>query len=249
MEQVVLVTGSGSGIGRATALAFADRKAKLVLTGRRPEPLEECATACRACGAEAMTYPADVGNPEQVRALFDAVQRKFGRLDVLFNNAGTGTMPAPIEDVPFAQWERAIATNVTGAFLCTQEAIRLMKAQDPKGGRIINNGSISAHTPRPFSAPYTISKHAMTGLTRSTALEGRVHNIACGQIDIGNAQTSMTARMVHGVLQADGRTAPEPVMDVEHAAAAVVHMAALPLDANILFMTIMANGMPYVGRG
>jgi NAD(P)-dependent dehydrogenase (short-subunit alcohol dehydrogenase family) len=249
MEQVVLVTGSGSGIGRATALAFADRKAKLVLTGRRPEPLEECATACRARGAEAMTYPADVGNPEQVRALFDAVHRKFGRLDVLFNNAGTGTMPAPIEDVPFAQWERAIATNVTGAFLCTQEAIRLMKAQDPKGGRIINNGSISAHTPRPFSAPYTISKHAMTGLTRSTALEGRVHNIACGQIDIGNAQTSMTARMVHGVLQADGRTAPEPVMDVEHAAAAVVHMAALPLDANILFMTIMANGMPYVGRG
>jgi NAD(P)-dependent dehydrogenase (short-subunit alcohol dehydrogenase family) len=158
-------------------------------------------------------------------------------------------MPAPIEDVPFAQWERAIATNVTGAFLCTQEAIRLMKAQDPKGGRIINNGSISAHTPRPFSAPYTISKHAMTGLTRSTALEGRAHNIACGQIDIGNAQTSMTARMVHGVLQADGRTAPEPVMDVEHAAAAVVHMATLPLDANILFMTIMASGMPYVGRG
>ncbi|MGC8534178.1 MAG: SDR family oxidoreductase [Rhizomicrobium sp.] len=249
MEQVVLVTGSGSGIGRATALAFADRKAKMVLTGRRSEPLEECATACRARGAEAMAYPADVGNPEQVKALFAAVHKQFGRLDVLFNNAGTGTMPAPIEDVPFGQWERAIATNVTGAFLCTQEAIRLMKAQDPKGGRIINNGSISAHTPRPFSAPYTISKHAMTGLTRSTALEGRAHNIACGQIDIGNAQTSMTARMVHGVLQADGRTAPEPVMDVEHAAAAVVHMATLPLDANVLFMTIMATAMPYVGRG
>ena len=249
MEQVVLVTGSGSGIGRATALAFADRKAKMVLTGRRSEPLEDCATACRARGAEAMAYPADVGNPEQVQALFAAVHKQFGRLDVLFNNAGTGTMPAPIEDVPFGQWERAIATNVTGAFLCTQEAIRLMKAQDPKGGRIINNGSISAHTPRPFSAPYTISKHAMTGLTRSTALEGRAHNIACGQIDIGNAQTSMTARMVHGVLQADGRTAPEPVMDVEHAAAAVVHMATLPLDANVLFMTIMATAMPYVGRG
>jgi NAD(P)-dependent dehydrogenase (short-subunit alcohol dehydrogenase family) len=249
MEQVVLVTGSGSGIGRATALAFAERKAKLVLTGRRSEPLEECAAACRGRGTEAMTYPVDVGKPEQVRALFEAVHKQFERLDVLFNNAGTGTMPAPIEDVPFAQWERAIATNVTGAFLCTQEAIRLMKAQDPKGGRIINNGSISAHTPRPLSAPYTISKHAMTGLTRSTALEGRVHNIACGQIDIGNAQTSMTARMVHGVLQADGSTAPEPVMDVEHAAAAVVHMATLPLDANILFMTIMASGMPYVGRG
>ncbi len=249
MEQVVLVTGSGSGIGRATALAFAECKAKVVLTGRRPEPLEECAIACRARGAEAIAYPADVGNPEQVKALFAAVHKQFGRLDVLFNNAGTGTMPAPIEDVPFGQWERAIATNVTGAFLCTQEAIRLMKAQEPKGGRIINNGSISAHTPRPFSAPYTISKHAMTGLTRSTALEGRAHNIACGQIDIGNAQTSMTARMVHGVLQADGRTAPEPVMDVEHAAAAVVHMATLPLDANVLFMTIMATAMPYVGRG
>ena len=249
MEQVVLVTGSGSGIGRATALAFAEHKAKLVLAGRRSGPLEECAAACHARGAEAMTYPVDVGNPEQVRALFEAVHKQFGRLDVLFNNAGTGTMTAPIEDVPFAQWERAILTNVTGAFLCTQEAIRLMKAQKPKGGRIINNGSISAHTPRPFSAPYTISKHAMTGLTRSTALEGRMHNIACGQIDIGNAQTSMTARMAHGILQADGRTVPEPVMDVEHAAAAVVHMARLPLEANVLFMTIMASAMPYVGRG
>lgn len=249
MERVTLITGAGSGIGRACALAFAARGTKLVLVGRRPSPLEEAATACRALGADVLTHAGDVSDPDQVKALFEAVHARFARLDVLFNNAGTGAAPALLEDVPFAQWERVLATNVTGAFLCTQEAVRLMKAQKPRGGRIINNGSISAHVPRPLSAPYTISKHAMTGLTRSTALEGRAHNIACGQIDIGNAETPMTVRMADGVLQADGRIAPEPVMDVDHAAAAVVQMADLPLETNVLFMTIMATGMPYVGRG
>jgi len=247
--QAVLITGAGSGIGRATAVAFAKRKARLVLNGRRREPLEETLRTCQDLGAECLVFVADVGIPEQVKALFAAAVERFGRIDVLFNNAGGGTKPAPIEDVPFDQWCGIVASNITGPFLCTQEAIKVMKSQEPKGGRIINNGSISAQTPRPFSAPYTITKHAMTGLTKSTALEGRKHDIACGQIDIGNALTEMTTRIAKGTIQADGSVAPEPVMDVEQVAEAVVAMAALPLDANILSMTLMATKMPFVGRG
>ena len=193
--------------------------------------------------------PTDVTDEASVRALFEATRRAFGRLDVLFNNAGTGAPPVPIEDLTFEQWRRVVDVNLTGPFLCTREAFRLMKDQDPRGGRIINNGSISAYTPRPNSAPYTATKHAITGLTKSTALDGRKYDIACGQIDIGNAGTEMTARMKDGVPQADGSLAPEPTMDVDHVARAVVYMAGLPLDANVLFMTVMATKMPFVGRG
>jgi NAD(P)-dependent dehydrogenase (short-subunit alcohol dehydrogenase family) len=196
-----------------------------------------------------MAKTCDVGELAQVKSLFDAAVSRFGRVDVLFNNAGGGAMPAPLEDVPFESWAGVLAANVTGPFLCTQAAFRVMKAQDPRGGRIINNGSISAHAPRPYSAPYTITKHAMTGLTRSSALEGRRYDIACGQIDIGNAHTDMTKRLTEGALQANGQVAPEPVIDVSHIADAVVSMASLPLDANVLFMTIMATKMPFVGRG
>jgi NAD(P)-dependent dehydrogenase (short-subunit alcohol dehydrogenase family) len=247
--QVVVITGAGSGIGRATALAFAEHGAKVVLAGRRQAKLEESAELCSRAGGTPLVVPTDVCDGTAVKALFQAASSRFGRVDVLFNNAGGGTFPAPIEDVPFDQWTAIVGANITGPFLCTQEAIKVMKTQNPKGGRIINNGSISAHAPRMNSGPYTITKHAITGLTKSTALEGRRNDIACGQIDIGNALTDLTARMSAGALQADGSTASEPVMDVRLVAEAVVRMAELPLDANVLFMTIMATKMPYVGRG
>ena len=247
--RVVVITGAGTGIGRATAIAFAKRVARLVLSGRRRALLDETAAQCEASGGECLVVTADVGDHAAVKALFEAAVARFGRVDVLFNNAGGGTKPAPLEDVPLNQWTSILAANVTGPFLCTQEAVRLMKSQSPRGGRIINNGSISAQTPRIYSAPYTITKHALTGLTKSTALEGRNYDIACGQIDIGNALTDMTSRMTVGAIQADGSTAPEPLIDVSLVADAVVAMAELPLDANVLSMTIMATKMPFVGRG
>jgi NAD(P)-dependent dehydrogenase (short-subunit alcohol dehydrogenase family) len=248
-RQVILITGAGSGVGRATALAFARRGARLVLAGRRPDILEAVTAQCRDARTEALAVKTDVSDPAQVKALFAAGVKQFGRIDVLFNNAGGGTAPGPMEDVPFEQWQAVVGANVTGPFLCSQEAIRIMKSQDPQGGRIINNGSISAQTPRIYSAPYTITKHAINGLTKSIALEGRKYNIACGQIDIGNAETEMTKRIKSGAPQADGTLKPEPLMDVELVADAVVRMAELPLDANILSMTIMATAMPFVGRG
>jgi NAD(P)-dependent dehydrogenase (short-subunit alcohol dehydrogenase family) len=249
--KIAIVTGAGSGIGRASALALLAEGYQVVLAGRRPEALAETAARAEGAGAagRALAVPADVTDEASVRALFEATRRAFGRLDVLFNNAGTGAPPVPIEDLTFEQWRRVVEVNLTGPFLCTREAFRVMQDQDPRGGRIINNGSISAHTPRPNSAPYTSTKHAITGLTKSTALDGRKYGIACGQIDIGNAGTEMTARMKDGVPQADGSLAPEPTMDVDHVARAVVYMAGLPLDANVLFMTVMATAMPFVGRG
>jgi NAD(P)-dependent dehydrogenase (short-subunit alcohol dehydrogenase family) len=249
--RIAIITGAGSGIGRASALALLGEGYHVVLAGRRPEALAETAAQAERAGApgRALAVTTDVTEEASVRALFEATRRAFGRLDVLFNNAGTGAPPVPIEDLTFDQWRRVVEINLTGPFLCTREAFRLMKDQDPRGGRIINNGSISAYTPRPNSAPYTSTKHAITGLTKSTALDGRKYGIACGQIDIGNAGTEMTARMKDGVLQADGSLVPEPTMDVEHVARAVVYMAGLPLDANVLFMTVMATAMPFVGRG
>jgi NAD(P)-dependent dehydrogenase (short-subunit alcohol dehydrogenase family) len=247
--KVALVTGAGSGIGRATARALLNEGYAVVLAGRRREPLEQTRDLARANADRALVHPADVTDPGSVQALFDATRAAFGRLDLLFNNAGTGAPPIPLEDLTFDQWRTVVDTNLTGPFLCTQAAFRLMKSQDPRGGRIINNGSISAHTPRPHSAPYTATKHAITGLTKSTALDGRRYDIACGQIDIGNAATEMTARMSAGVPQANGEVAIEPTMDVEHVARAVVYMAGLPLDANVLFLTVMATKMPLVGRG
>jgi NAD(P)-dependent dehydrogenase (short-subunit alcohol dehydrogenase family) len=248
-RNVAIVTGGGSGIGRAVALALLADGYAVALAGRRREALEETARAAGAAATRALVVPTDVGRPESVRALFASTKERFGRLDVLFNNAGRGAPAVPLEDLSFEKWQEVVATNLTGVFLCTQEAFRLMKAQDPRGGRIINNGSISAHAPRPDSAPYTASKHAITGLTKSTALDGRKYDIVCSQIDIGNAATEMTARMVEGVRQADGSVAAEPRMDVEHVARAVLFMANLPLDANVLFTTIMATKMPFVGRG
>jgi NAD(P)-dependent dehydrogenase (short-subunit alcohol dehydrogenase family) len=247
--KVAIVTGAGSGIGRATALALLREGYAVVLAGRRPEPLRLTAETAGPLAARAMAIPTDVADPASVGALFAKTKEAFGRLDLLFNNAGTGAPPVPLEELSFEQWRRVVDANLTGAFLCTQEAFRLMKAQDPRGGRIINNGSISAHAPRPRSAPYTATKHAITGLTKSAALDGREFDIACGQIDIGNAGTEMTARMKDGVLQAAGGIAPEPTMDVDHVARAVVYMAGLPLDANVLFLTVMATKMPFVGRG
>jgi NAD(P)-dependent dehydrogenase (short-subunit alcohol dehydrogenase family) len=244
--KIALVTGAGSGIGRATALALLKEGYAVVLAGRRREALERTAADG---GSRALVVPSDVTEPASVRALFEKTREAFGRLDVLFNNAGTGAPPVPLEDLTVEQWRRVVDVNLTGPFLCTQEAFRLMKAQSPRGGRIINNGSISAHTPRPNSAPYTATKHAIAGLTKSTALDGRKYDIACGQIDIGNAGTEMTARMKDGVPQADGSIAVEPTMAVENVARAVVYMASLPLDANVLFMTVMATKMPFVGRG
>ncbi len=246
--RTALITGAGSGIGRAVALALVQEGYAIVLAGRRLEALEATAALAPA-GALTLAAPTDIGDPTSVKALFDQAQARFGRLDLLFNNAGTGAPPVPLEDLPFEQWKRVVDTNLTGAFLCTQQAFRLMKAQDPKGGRIINNGSISAHSPRPNSAPYTATKHAITGLTKSTALDGRAHDIACGQIDIGNAATEMTARMSRGVPQANGELAVEPTMDVSAVARAVVYMASLPLDANVPFLTVMATRMPFIGRG
>jgi NAD(P)-dependent dehydrogenase (short-subunit alcohol dehydrogenase family) len=247
--KTALVTGAGSGIGRATALALLREGYAVVLAGRRPEALRQTVTEAGEDGARALAVAADVSDPTSVRALFAKARETFGRLDVLFNNAGIGAPAVPLEDLTLDQWRRVVDVNLTGAFLCTQEAFRLMKNQTPRGGRIINNGSLSAYVPRPHSAPYTAAKHAITGLTRSTALDWRKYDIACGQIDIGNAGTEMTARMKAGVLQASGETAVEPTMDVEHVARAVVYMASLPLDANVLFLTVMATQMPFVGRG
>jgi NAD(P)-dependent dehydrogenase (short-subunit alcohol dehydrogenase family) len=248
-DRIALVTGSGVGIGKASALALAKEGFQLVLAGRRHGPLETCAKEINALGAEAIVVPADVGNPDEVNALFEKISRRFGRLDLLFNNAGIGAPAIPIDELSYQQWQDVVNANLTGSFLCAQHAVRIMKQQDPKGGRIINNGSISAHSPRPNSTPYTATKHAITGLTRSLSLDGRAHNIACGQIDIGNALTEMTARMTEGVQQADGHIDVEPTMDVEDVARAVVFMSNLPLETNVQFMTVMATKMPYVGRG
>ncbi|MEZ4415919.1 MAG: SDR family oxidoreductase [Gemmatimonadota bacterium] len=244
--RVALVTGAGSGIGRASAQALAQGGFTLVLAGRRAQPLEALAAELRE---GALVVPTDVSDPAAVHALFDAVEARFGRLDLLFNNAGTGGPAVPLEALSVEDWRRVVDTNLTGAFLCAQRAIALMKRQSPSGGRIINNGSLSAHTPRPYSAPYTASKHALTGLTRSIALEGRAHGITCGQIDIGNAATAMTQRMAEGVPQADGSTKSEPRMDVDDVARAVAYMASLPPDAMVLSLTVMAAEMPFVGRG
>src|SRR6266446_2423288 len=249
MTKVAVVTGGGTGIGRAVALALAREGYSVIVAGRRKEPLEAVVAEGSKLGARMLGVPTDVSDPKSVRALFDTTVEKFGRLDLLFNNAGSGAPPVPLEDVTFEQWKSVVDVNLTGAFLCTQEAIRTMKNQQPRGGRIVNNGSISAHAPRPNSAPYTATKHAITGLTRSTSLDGRKYDIACGQIDIGNAATEMTQRMVEGVLQANGDIEVEPRIDVEHVARAVLYMASLPLDTNVQFMTVMATKMPFVGRG
>ena len=251
MSQVALITGAGSGIGKACALALARAGWSLMLCGRRVERLKPVADEAKALGVTALVSKADVGNPEEVRYLFNEFRLVFDRLDLLFNNAGTGAPPLPFDELSYEQWRRVVDTNLTGAFLCAQHAFAMMKAQTPQGGRIINNGSISAHVPRPNSAPYTATKHAITGLTRAIALDGRPFDIACGQIDIGNAQTDLTARMTmgQGVPQANGQLAPEPVMDVEDVARAVVYMASLPISANVPFMTVMATKMPYIGRG
>ncbi|HTT61067.1 MAG TPA: SDR family oxidoreductase [Bryobacteraceae bacterium] len=248
-NQIALVTGAGSGIGRAVSVALQGAGYSVVLAGRRAAELERTVTMAHPGGGEMLAVPTDITSPEAVRALFAKTKEKFGRLDLLFNNAGTGAPAIPMEDLSYEQWSAVVAVNLTGPFLCAQEAIRIMKAQSPRGGRIINNGSISAHTPRPNSAPYTATKHAVTGLTKCISLDGRKYDIACGQIDIGNAATDMTARMAAGVPQADGSRRPEPVMDVKHVADAVLYMASLPLDANVLFITVMANQMPFVGRG
>ncbi len=248
-KKVALVTGAGTGIGKAAALALARNGYAVVFSGRRKEPIEAAAAQAKTAGGEAIAVAADVSDARSVKALFAEAMRVYGRLDVLFNNAGTGTPPVPFEDLTAEQWQATVATNLTGAFFCTQEAFRIMKAQTPRGGRIINNGSISAHAPRPFTAPYTATKHAITGLTKSTSLDGRAYDIACGQIDIGNAATEMTERMAAGVLQADGSIKVEPRMDAEHVANAVVAMANLPLDVNVQFVTIMATKMPFIGRG
>ena len=243
--KVALVTGAGSGIGRASAIALAEAGYSLVLVGRRADKLEETAAALPG---ETLIQTADIANETAVDAAFEATRARFGRLDVLFNNAGVSA-GGRLEDLSLDAWKRVVDANLTGAFLCTRAAFRLMKAQDPRGGRIINNGSISAHAPRPFSVAYTATKHAITGLTRSASLEGRAYDIACGQIDIGNAATEMTLAMAKGVPQADGSFAPEPLMDVKAVADAVAFMAGLPLDANVQFMTVMATKMPFIGRG
>ncbi|MCY3735499.1 MAG: SDR family NAD(P)-dependent oxidoreductase [Gemmatimonadaceae bacterium] len=244
--KVALITGGGSGIGRASALALAEEGFAVVLAGRRAELLEE--TAAEAAG-EALAVPTDVSDPASIRDLFARAREAFGRLDLLFNNAGIGAPAVPLEDLSYEQWTGVVSVNLTGVFLCTQEAFRIMKDQDPRGGRIINNGSVSAHVPRPNSAPYTATKHALTGLTRSTSLDGRKYGIACGQIDIGNAETRMTERMESGLPQAHGQDMVEPRMHVDNVARAIVYMAGLPLDANVQFITVMATTMPYIGRG
>jgi NAD(P)-dependent dehydrogenase (short-subunit alcohol dehydrogenase family) len=248
-DKFALVTGAGGGIGRAAALALAKAGWHVALTGRRQQPLEETAKEIAALDRRALAIPCDVGDPQSVKALFAKTAEAFGRLDLLFNNAGAGAPPIPMEDLSYEQWKAVVDVNITGAFLCAQGAISMMKNQTPKGGRIINNGSISAHAPRPNSAPYTATKHAITGLTKSIALDARQHDIACGQIDIGNALTDMARKMTLGVPQADGRIAIEPTIDPAQVGDAIVHMASLPLSANILTMTIMATKMPFVGRG
>jgi NAD(P)-dependent dehydrogenase (short-subunit alcohol dehydrogenase family) len=248
-HKVAIITGAGSGIGKAVAMAFLRDGYHVALSGRRQELLEQAVKEAGPAGTQALIVPTDVRQQASVRALFVRTKEAFGRLDVLFNNAGIGTGGALLEDLSYEQWQAVVETNLTGAFLCTQEAFKIMKSQDPRGGRIINNGSVSADAPRPNSAPYTATKHAITGLTKSTSLDGRKYDIACGQIDIGNALTEITGRMTTGVPQANGTIAPEPVMDVQHVARAVLYMASLPLDANVLFMTVMATKMPLVGRG
>jgi NAD(P)-dependent dehydrogenase (short-subunit alcohol dehydrogenase family) len=246
MTKIAMITGAGSGVGRAVAQALAKEGWRLVLVGRKRDALEETA---KGLAGDHLIAPADVGDPAAVKGVFSQIKDKFGRLDMLFNNAGMGTPAIPIEDLSFEQWQAIVGVNLTGAFLCTQEAIRMMKAQTPRGGRIINNGSISADRPRPHSAPYTATKHAITGLTKSTILDGRPFDITAGQIDIGNAATEMTQRMTQGVLQPDGQLAVEPRMDVTHVAQAVAYMAGLPLESNVPFITVMATKMPLFGRG
>ena len=249
MAKIAVVTGAGSGIGRASSLALLKNGYKVALAGRRKEPLEETAKLAGNNAPSAMAVPTDVTKRDDIVALFAKVKATWGRLDLVFNNAGGGAPPVPLEELPFETWLSVVSANLTGPFLCTQEAIKIMKEQNPRGGRIINNGSISAHAPRPNSAPYTSTKHAITGLTKSASLDGRKYDIACGQIDIGNAHTDLAARMANGVPQANGTVAVEPLMDVEHVASSIVYMASLPLDANVQFMTVMATKMPFVGRG
>ncbi|MCO4054794.1 MAG: SDR family oxidoreductase [Bosea sp.] len=249
-QKVALVTGASAGIGRAVATAFLNAGYSVVLTARRHDALEETARLAGAAPEKVLAHACDITEPASVAGLFAACRARFGRLDVLFNNAGVNAPGGVLlEDLTYEQWKACVDTNLTGPFLCTQEAFRMMKAQEPRGGRIINNGSVSAHAPRPNSAPYAATKHAITGLTKSTSLDGRKYDIACGQIDIGNALTEMAAAMTKGVPQADGSVRIEPVMDVRHVADAVLHMAGLPLSANVLFMTVMASAMPFVGRG
>ena len=248
--KIALVTGGGTGVGLGIARGLASEGYTVVITGRRADVIDKAAAELHAeTGATVRAIPCDVGDPARVEALFSTIRQEFGRLDLLVNNAGSNVPAVPMEEVTFEQWSSIVAANLTGAFLCTQQAFKLMKAQEPKGGRIINNGSISATTPRPNSAPYTATKHAISGLTKSTALDGRKHDIACGQIDIGNAATDMTSKMSSGVLQPSGELAPEPTMPVGHVSDAVIYMASLPLDANVLSMTVMATKMPLVGRG
>jgi NAD(P)-dependent dehydrogenase (short-subunit alcohol dehydrogenase family) len=248
-QKIAVVTGAGSGIGKAVSLALAAEGYAVVLAGRRADALDQTARDARANQSRMLPVPTDVADPESVRALFAKAKDAFGRVDLLFNNAGVGAPGIPIDELSVEQWRAVVDTNLTGVFLCTQQAFKLMKSQAPKGGRIINNGSISAYVPRPQSAPYTATKHAITGLTKSTSLDGRQHDIACGQIDIGNASTELAARMAKGVPQANGEIAVEPLMDVGHVARAVVYMAGLPLEANVQFMTVMATKMPFIGRG
>jgi NAD(P)-dependent dehydrogenase (short-subunit alcohol dehydrogenase family) len=247
--KVAIVTGAGTGIGKQAALALLHEGYSVVLAGRRRELLDATVRESKSPGSRALVVSADVGDPASVKTLFAKTRETFGRLDLLFNNAGVGAPGIPLEDLTYEQWKSVVDINLTGAFLCTQEAFRIMKTQDPRGGRIINNGSISAHAPRPNSAPYTATKHGMTGLTKATSLDGRKYDIACGQIDIGNAATEMTARMKRGVPQANGALEVEPTFDAEQVARAVVYMASLPLEANVLFITVMATKMPFVGRG
>ncbi len=248
-RRVALVTGAGTGVGRAAVSALLDKGFDVVLSGRRASVLEDAAASFDSGGKRTMTKTADVGKPADVVALFEAVHARYGRLDLLFNNAGAGAPGVPLDELTPEQWQAVVDVNLTGAFLCIQQAFKLMKAQMPKGGRIINNGSISAQVPRPYSAPYTATKHAMTGLTRAVSLDGRAHDIACGQIDIGNADTEMAQRLKAGIVQANGTTLAEPTMDPDDVGRAVAFMADLPLDANVQFMTVMATKMPFIGRG
>ncbi|MBM3599055.1 MAG: SDR family oxidoreductase [Alphaproteobacteria bacterium] len=248
-NKIALVTGAGSGIGRASAVALAKAGYDVAIAGRRKDALDATEGQIKAAGRRALAVPTDVGDPGQVKALFAKIKETFGRLDVVFNNAGMGAPAIPMEDLTYEQWKAVVDVNLTGVFLCTQEAIKIMKSQDPRGGRIINNGSISAHAPRPNSSPYTSTKHAITGLTKSTSLDCRKYDIACGQIDIGNAATEMTERMKKGVPQANGTVMVEPTMDVQNVANSVVFMAGLSLDANVQFLTVMATKMPFIGRG
>jgi len=248
-KKVALVTGAGSGIGRAVALALLEDGYSLVLAGRRAEPLQALVEQARAAGGEALAVPTDVRDEQSVAHLFATLEEVHGRLDVIFNNAGVNAPAVPVDELPLENWRNVIATNVDGVFLCARAAFGLMRRQQPQGGRIINNGSISAHTPRPFTAPYTASKHAVLGLTKALALDGRPYNIVCSQVDIGNALTELSERMTRGVRQANGEIAAEPMLDVRHVADAVRYIAALPLEANVLNMTVMASNMPFVGRG